>query len=98
MKTFDEALEEETKRHRTDLDSQGCSDREKLRYLSWFREGAHWAENSPELINEILTKYHEWAINTPSKTFKKWEDEEGDFDKTKARIRKEFNEYLNNSK
>lgn len=49
---------------------------------------------SPELINEILTKYHEWASNIPAMRFAKWEEEEGDFDKTKARIRKEFIEFL----
>ena len=97
MKTFDEALEEETKRHRTDLDSQGCSDRGQLRYLSWFREGARWAENSPELINEILTKYMQWAENLPANIFDKWGKEEDDYEKTKERIRKEFIEYLNNS-
>src|SRR5690606_7010112 len=55
------------------------------------------ASESPELINEILTKYHEWSGNLPAKVFEKWEKEEGDFEKTKERIRKEFIEYLNNS-
>lgn len=53
------------------------------------------ASESPELINEILTKFMEWVINTPSKTAKKWEGEEGSLEKTKARIRKEFIEFLN---
>jgi len=95
MKTFDKALEEEMERHISDLDSQGCSDREQLRYLSWFREGALYAETNPELINEILTKYQDWATNLPASQFANWDDEEGDKGKTKARIRKEFIEFLN---
>lgn len=95
MKTFDEALTSEAQRHKADLNSQGCSDREQLRYLSWFREGARWAENSPELINEILTKYMQWAENLPANIFDKWENEEGEREKTKERIRKEFIAYLN---
>lgn len=56
------------------------------------------ASQSPELINEILTKYMEWAENLPAKNFDKWSKEEGDFEKTKARIRKEFINYLNEKK
>ena len=54
------------------------------------------ASQSPELINEILTKYMEWAYDLPAEQFADWEDEEGDREKTKARIRKEFIEYINN--
>lgn len=94
MKAFDKSLEEEMERHISDLDSQGCSDREQLRYLSWFREGALYAETNPELINEILTKYMAWVDNTPKNKFSDWLCEEGDDEKMEARIRKEFIEYL----
>lgn len=50
---------------------------------------------SPELINEILTKYMAWAENVSAKNFDKWSKEEGEHEKTKARIRKEFIKHLN---
>src|SRR5690554_1178992 len=93
MKTFEEALKKaiDAAPFTPGLDDGG--------FNGGFIDGLQYAQelldiNKGAAINEILTKYHEWAINTPSKTFKKWEDEEGDFEKTKARIRKEFIEYL----
>ena len=94
MKTFEEALKDEIIRKTSIMESEGWDRSSDPQALIVFESGANWAAQSPELVNEILTKYHEWSINTPSKTFKKWEDEEGDFEKTKARIRKEFIEYL----
>src|SRR5690554_5073421 len=95
MKTFEEVYREEVKRRFPNPEDTNFEPAYLVNDIGWFKEGARWASKTPELINEILTKYHEWSINTPSKTFKKWEDEEGDFEKTKARIRKEFIEFLN---
>lgn len=92
MKTFEEALEEKLEEipytpHLDDGEyNEGVYD--------GFESGAEWASKSPELIDEILTKYHEWAHNLPAQQFANWEDEEGDKEKTKARIRKEFIEFL----
>ena len=92
MKTFDEALEERIK----DLPTPNYEeDNFDAGVAHGFESGANWAAQSPELINKILTKFMEWVINTPSKTAKKWEDEEGDREKSRARIRKEFIEFLN---
>lgn len=93
MKAFDISLEEKLKElpYTPHLDDGGYSDG----VIDGFESGANWASQSPELINEILTKYHEWAENLPANIFDKWSKEEGDFEKTKARIRKEFIEYLN---
>lgn len=73
---------------------------EGVGYDGGFIDGLEYAQelldmHKNDAINEILTKFMEWVINTPSKTAKKWEDEEGSFEKTKARIRKEFIEFLN---
>lgn len=92
MKTFDEALGERIK----DLPTPNYEeDNFDAGVAHGFESGAEWASQSPELIDEILMKFMEWVINTPSKTAKKWEDEEGSLEKTKARIRKEFIEFLN---
>lgn len=93
MKTFEEALKAEVIRKASILESEGSSTDSQA--LIVFEYGANWAAQSPELINEILTKYHEWASNIPSMRLAKWGNEEGDFEKTKARIRKEFIEFLN---
>ena len=92
MKTFDEALEEKLKElpYTPHLDDGGYNDGR----IDGFESGANWASKSPELINEILTKYQEWAHNIPPAKFHDWDDEEGDREKTKARIRKEFIEFL----
>lgn len=65
-----------------------------------FIDGLEYAQELLDIhrgatINEILTKYMEWASNLPASQFDKWDKEEGDKEKTKARIRKEFIEYLN---
>jgi len=95
MKTFDEALEEKLKDlpYTPHLDDVGYNDG----VIDGFELGAEWASTSPELINEILTKYRQWAENLPANIFDKWGKEEDDYEKTKERIRKEFIEYLNNS-
>lgn len=72
-------------------------------YKGGFIDGLEYAQELLDMhigtaINEILTKYHEWASNITAMRFAKWENEEGDFDKTKARIRKEFINYLNEKK
>src|SRR5690554_4457732 len=95
MKTFEEALKDEIIRKTSIMESEGFDKSSDPQALMVFESGANWASTNPELINEILTKFMEWAINTPSKTAKKWEDEEGSFEKTKVRIRKEFIEFLN---
>lgn len=92
MKTFEEALDEKLEElpYRTYLDDGGYNDG----VIDGFEFGANWASTNPELINEILTKYMEWAHNLPASQFDKWDKEEGDHEKTKARIRKEFIEFL----
>lgn len=95
MKTFEQALKDEIIRKTSIMESEGWDKSIDPQLLIVFESGANWASKSPELINEILTKYHEWAHNLPAQQFAKWEDEEGSFDKTKARIRKEFIEFLN---
>ena len=87
MKTFEEALTEEVK----SIKYYGTCTNE---FKEGFDEGANWAAQSPELINEILTKYHEWAINISAESFDRWQVEEGDHEKINARIRKEFIDYL----
>src|SRR5690554_6818543 len=93
MKTFDEALGERIKAlpYTPHLDDGGYNDG----MVDGFESGANWASQSPELINEILTKYHEWATNLLARTLDKWSKEEGNFEKAKARTRKEFIEFLN---
>jgi hypothetical protein len=94
MKTFEEALKDEIIRKTSIMESEGWDISIDPQVLIVFESGANWASTSPELINEILTKYHEWAHNLPAQQFSKWDDEEGDHEKTKARIRKEFIEFL----
>lgn len=93
MKTFDKSLEEKLKElpYTPHLDDGGYNDG----MVDGFESGANWASTNPELINEIMTKYMEWATNIPAKQFVDWDDEEGDHEKTKARIRKEFIQSLN---
>ena len=95
MKTFEEALKYEIIRKTSIMESEGWDRSIDPQVLIVFESGANWASQSPELINEILTKYMEWAENLPAQQFAKWEDEEGDKGKTKARIRKEFIEFIN---
>lgn len=91
MKTFEEALTQEV----NSIEYYGnCT----YEFKEGFEDGAKWAQTSPELINDILTKYMEWAGNLPANIFDKWSKEEGEHEKTKARIRKEFIEYLNQKK
>ena len=95
MKTFEEALEERIK----DLPTPNYEeDNFDAGVTHGFESGAEWASKSPELINEILTKYMEWVDNTPRNKFADWLCEEGDYDKNDARIRKEFINYLNEKK
>ena len=68
-------------------------------YKEGFVDGLEHAQelidkHKNEAINEILTKYHEWAINISAESFDRWQVEEGDHEKTNARIRKEFIEFL----
>lgn len=95
MKTFGEALKDEIIRKTWIMESGGWGRSGDIQALIVFESGAEWASQSPELINEILTKYMEWAHNLPAQQFADWEDEEGDHEKTKARIRKEFIEFIN---
>lgn len=95
MKTFEEVLGEEVDRHKSDLENRGCGQLDILMQSMLFSEGALFARTSPELINEILTKYMEWVDNTPKNKFADWLCEEGDDEKMDARIRKEFIEFLN---
>ena len=72
---------------------------EGVGYDGGFIDGLEYAQelldmHKNDAINEILTKYHEWAYHLPAAQFANWEDEEGDKEKTKARIRKEFIEFL----
>ena len=92
MKTFDISLEGKLKElpYVPHLDDGGYNDG----VIDGFESGAEWAAQTPELINEILTKYMEWAHNLPAQQFANWDDEEGDKEKTKARIRKEFIDFL----
>lgn len=96
MKTFEEALEARLKElpYVPHLDDVGYNDGR----TDGFEQGAEWASQSPELISEILMKYHDWAVTLPTYQFNKWGDEEGDFEKTKARIRDEFIKYLKQNK
>lgn len=69
-------------------------------YKGGFIDGLEYAQELLDIhrgaaINEILTKYQEWSVLIPAKIFAKWDKEEGDFDDTQARIRKEFIEFLN---
>lgn len=92
MKTFDEALGERIK----DLPTPNYEeDNFDAGVAHGFESGANWASKSPELINEILTKFMEWAVNLTDAQVANWKDKEGDFEKTKARMRKEFIEFLN---
>ena len=90
-----------------DLDEWPSSDFNSFSEVTWCEDRQHEsdleyvlvkdiesASEIPELLNEILTKYHEWAYNLPPSQFANWDDEEGDKEKTKARIRKEFIDYL----
>ncbi len=93
MKTFDEVLKKSID------DAPFTPGLDDGSYKEGFVDGLEYAQelidkHKNNAINEILTKYHEWASNIPAMRFAKWENEEGDFDKTKARIRKEFIEYL----
>lgn len=94
MKTFEEALKKaiDAAPYTPGLDDGS--------YNGGFIDGLEYAQELLDIhrgdaINEILTKYMEWATNLPAKQFANWEDEEGDFEKTKPRIRKEFIEFLN---
>lgn len=94
MKTFEEAL------NKAIDDAPYTPGLDDGSYNGGFIDGLEYAQElldmyKNDVINEILTKYMEWADNLPAKIFDKWSKEEGDFDKTKARIRKEFIEYLN---
>lgn len=99
MKTFEEELQKE-------IDNQLSMIRpgmEGVGYDGGFIDGLEHAQqlidkHKDDAIDEILTKYHEWASNIIAMRFAKWEEEEGDFDKTKDRIRREFIEYLNQKK
>ena len=93
MKTFEEALKKaiDAAPFTPGLDDGG--------FNGGFIDGLEHAHELLDMhrgaaINEILTKYMEWAHNLPAQQFAKWEDEEGDHEKTKARIRKEFIEFL----
>ena len=94
MKTFEEALKDEIIRKTSIMESEGWDRSIDPQVLIVFESGANWASQSPELINEILTKYMEWASNLTDAQIANWDDEEGDLEKTKARIRKEFIEFL----
>lgn len=98
MKTFEQALKDEIIRKTSIMESEGWDRSSDPQALIVFESGANWASKSPELINEILAKYMEWAENLPANIFDKWSKEEDGFEKTKARIRKEFIEYLNQEK
>ena len=93
MKTFEEALNKaiDNAPYTPGLDDGS--------YKGGFIDGLEHAQELLDMhrgtaINEILTKYHEWAYHLPAAQFANWEDEEGDKEKTKARIRKEFIEFL----
>lgn len=91
MKTFSKSLEEKIK----DLPTPNYEeDNFDAGVIHGFESGANWAAQSPELINEILTKYMDWSLNLTDAQLANWEDEEGSLEKTKARIRKEFIEFL----
>lgn len=94
MKTFEEALKRaiDSAPYTPGLDDGS--------YEEGFVDGLEHAQElidklKNEAINEILTEYHEWAYNLPAAQFADWDDEEGEREKTKARIRKEFIKYLN---
>lgn len=94
MKTFEEALKRaiDAAPFTPGLDDGG--------FNGGFIDGLEHAQELLDIhrgaaINEILTKYHEWALSLPGITFVKWDYEEVYPDKTKARMRKEFINFLN---
>lgn len=94
MKTFEEELKRaiDNVSLRPGLEGVG--------YDGGFIDGLEYAQelidkHTNDAIEEILTKYMEWAGSLPAKNFDKWSKEEGDKEKTKARIRKEFIEFIN---
>lgn len=93
MTTFEEALKKaiDAAPFTPGLDDGG--------FNGGFVDGLEYAQELLDIhrgaaINEILTGYYQWVEDLPPRVVAKWYMEEGDIEKTKTRIRKEFIESL----
>lgn len=94
MKTFEEALKKaiDAATYTPGLDDGS--------YNGGFIDGLEYAQELLDIhrgaaINEILTGYYQWVEDLPPRAVAKWYMEEGALEKTEARTRKEFIEFLN---